>query len=86
MKPELGVDSEVRIIRVKDVVKMTGLSRSTIYDRINSMSPRYDKDFPRPRKLGGNSVGWLSCEMQQWVSSREVVQRLKSCDRGGGGE
>ncbi|MYM75598.1 AlpA family phage regulatory protein [Duganella sp. FT134W] len=36
------------ILRRKQVEARTGLSRSTIYEKINKKSPRYDHTFPRP--------------------------------------
>jgi predicted DNA-binding transcriptional regulator AlpA len=41
-----------KIIRLKRVIELTGLSRSTIYDRINPKSKRYDISFPKSIKLG----------------------------------
>src|SRR5256885_4180440 len=34
--------------RLKDVIRITGLSRSTIYGRINKTSSQFDPTFPRP--------------------------------------
>lgn len=48
-----------RVLRIREVQSRIGLSRSTIYDRMNPMSPRYDKSFPRPVKLGMSAVGWI---------------------------
>ena len=53
-----------RFLRKKEVVEMTGLSRSTI--------DRYvEKDmFPKPRRIGPNSVRWLLSEILVWMASR----------------
>jgi prophage regulatory protein len=58
--------SEVKlnILRLKDVMARTGLSRSTIYAYIA------DKKFPKPFKIGERAVGWYEHEIDQWVSCR----------------
>lgn len=40
-----------RVLRFKQVLERVGLSRSTIYDRMNPASPRYDSSFPKPMKM-----------------------------------
>ncbi|WP_231982598.1 helix-turn-helix transcriptional regulator [Pseudomonas mucidolens] len=42
-----------RILRLKQLSERIGLGRSTIYDRMDAQSPRYDATFPKPIKLGG---------------------------------
>lgn len=53
-----------RIIRLPEVIALTGLSRSSIYRKIS------DKRFPRRISLGGNAVGWAEGEIQQWILDR----------------
>lgn len=65
-------DGVLRILRIKQVQDRTGLSRSTIYDRINSRSPRYDGGFPKPVKIGLSAVGWMECEVNAWISARSA--------------
>nr|WP_296278064.1 AlpA family transcriptional regulator [Pseudomonas sp. UBA7530] len=60
----------MRILRLKQVQERTGLSRSTIYDRINIKSPRYDKAFPKPVKIGLSAVGWLEESVNDWIKKR----------------
>ena len=60
-----------KIIRIKDVVSMIGVARSTIYDWINSESPRFDSTFPKPIKLGKNSVGWIQHQLIVWIESKQ---------------
>ena len=60
-----------KIIRIKDVVSMIGVARSTIYDWINSESPRFDSTFPKPIKLGKNSVGWMQHQLIAWIESKQ---------------
>lgn len=63
----------LKIIRLKTVQERTGLSRSTIYDKINPKSPRHDPTFPKQVNLGIGSVGWYESELIHWIESRKPV-------------
>lgn len=52
------------ILRLPEVIKETGLSRSTIYNLIKEGS------FPPPIKLSSRASGWLSDEIEHWKASR----------------
>ena len=65
----------VRVIRRKELQEMIGVSRSTIYDWLNPKSPRFDKEFPKPFKLGAISVGWLLYDVCEWIQGRSEVGR-----------
>lgn len=52
------------ILRLRPVMDISGLGRSSIYNYIKA------GNFPRPRKLGARSVGWLASEIFEWVASR----------------
>lgn len=58
------------ILRRKQLESRTGLSRSTIYGRINPNSPSYDQTFPKPIELGAHSVGWLEHEVDAWLAAQ----------------
>jgi prophage regulatory protein len=58
------------ILRLPTVRRRVGLSRSTIYDRLDPESKRYDPSFPKPISLGSRAVGWLSTEVDAWLLSR----------------
>ncbi|MBP1146757.1 MULTISPECIES: helix-turn-helix transcriptional regulator [Pseudomonas] len=70
MNQENSSTPAVRILRLKQVLDRVGLSRSTIYDRLNEKSPRYDHSFPRPVSLGGAAVGWLEADVSDWIQSK----------------
>jgi prophage regulatory protein len=56
------------IIREKALLKLIGNpGRTTLW--------RWEKNgqFPRRRKLGGRSVGWLRNEVLEWIASRPQV-------------
>ncbi|WP_089646859.1 helix-turn-helix transcriptional regulator [Escherichia coli] len=65
-----NIPDSPRILRLKDVMKKMGISRSTIYDWLNPKSPRYDGTFPKQKRLGKQSVGWLESELNEWVMRR----------------
>ncbi len=54
-----------RILRLKEVIAITGLSRSTIYAEIAK------GEFPKQVQLTGNrAVGWHENTIIQWIESR----------------
>ena len=59
-----------KMLRMKQVVEYTGLSRSTIYDMMDVKSPRHDPTFPRGIKLTEATVGWLESEVNAWIDSK----------------
>ena len=58
-----------RLIRRKEVEKMTGLKRSSIYLKIK------EGDFPKPIKLGMRAVAWLEADVMQWIESKVTESR-----------
>lgn len=52
------------ILRRGDVERITGLPRSTIYEKIKK------GDFPQPIKISVKSVGWLKSEIDNWLNAR----------------
>ena len=61
-----------RILRRPEVEAVTGLSTTTIYERMALGT------FPRPIPLGAKSVGWLETEILTWqrarIAERESTQ------------
>ena len=62
----------VKMLRIKDVMEKLGIARATIYDWLNTKSPRYDPTFPIQRRLGTKSVGWLESELDDWLNNRPI--------------
>lgn len=60
------------ILRVPEVCARTGLSRSTVYDKQNPKSERYDSTFPKKIRLSQKTVGWSEHEIGLWLTSRQV--------------
>lgn len=57
----------IRIIRIKKLQEIIGLSRSTIYEKMNKKSKRYDQNFPKPIKLSSSAIGWLISDIEAWL-------------------
>jgi prophage regulatory protein len=70
--PEMLKQRELQILRRREVEKLTGLGRSTIYREIS-----LDR-FPKPIKLNpnGTSVGWLASEIYAWIEARIADSRV----------
>lgn len=60
------------ILRLPDVIKQTGLSRSSIYLRIAN------HDFPESISLGGRSVGWLQQAIDEWILEKIEASRINN--------
>ncbi|RZO86146.1 MAG: AlpA family transcriptional regulator [Oceanococcus sp.] len=54
----------ISILRLPEVRARTGLSRSTIYQRMSK------GEFPSPVSLGDRAVGWVEQEVEQWIADR----------------
>ena len=52
------------LLRLPEVTKRTGLSRSTIYAYIER------KEFPKPVKIGLRAVAWLETDINTWILER----------------
>jgi prophage regulatory protein len=64
------IQTALTILRRKQVEARTGLSRSTIYDRMK------EGTFPKPIVLGGGrAVGWLEQEISEWVAALVAKSR-----------
>jgi prophage regulatory protein len=57
------------ILRIPTVKARTGLSRSSIYQRVT------DGSFPRPISLGARAVGWVESEIEGWISQKITESR-----------
>ena len=55
-----------RVVRLREVMEITGLSRTTIWRRAR------DGSFPSPIRLGGEhtrAVGWWEQDVYDWIDS-----------------
>lgn len=62
----------LRILRMTELTVMLGISRFSIYEKLNPRSKYYNPDFPKPIKLGASSVGWQYASVEKWLTSRMV--------------
>lgn len=60
-----------KVLRMKGVVEMTGLSRSAIYKKVA------DNQFPRQIKLGARASGWLLDEVTGWLNNQIAISRAE---------
>jgi len=58
-----------KVLRLPEVIRSTGLARSTIYKLIA------EKNFPKQIPLGVKSVGWLESDIEKWIQER-VSKRI----------
>ncbi|RME59835.1 MAG: AlpA family transcriptional regulator [Caldilineae bacterium] len=65
-----------RLLRLKSVLDLTGLSRSRVYELIAAGA------FPAPVKIGARAVAWRASEIAAWIDSRPPARRA-SGDPGG---
>ncbi|EJF7263476.1 helix-turn-helix transcriptional regulator [Vibrio parahaemolyticus] len=56
----------IRLIRLNEVLAMTGLSRSGMYRSIEK------QQFPKQVSLGDRAVAWVESEVQAWVVDKVV--------------
>lgn len=68
----------MRLMRLQEVISVTGLSRPTIYKRMAGGT------FPLSVPLGERAVAWVESEIHEWIMARieerdGVVQAEPTC-------
>ena len=58
-----------KILRLPIVLDRTGLSRSTVYQRVT------EGKFPRPVSLGARAGGWIETEVEEWIARQIEASR-----------
>ena len=53
-----------RLLRIAEVMEITGMKRSHIYHAVRHY------DFPRPLKLGPRASAWVESDIHKWIKSR----------------
>lgn len=56
--------AEMQLLRLPDVLRQTGVSRSSIYARIRA------GQFPRPIALGPRTSAWLATDVTAWIEQK----------------
>lgn len=67
---EAEISAVPRLLKLADVIKLTTLSRSSLYRFV------LDGKFPAPLALGDKSRAWLESEVVAWIKSRAKIAVL----------
>lgn len=54
------------LIRLRETIRRTGLSRGTIYRKMA------DGSFPKTVKIGDNSVAHYESDIDEWIATRRA--------------
>lgn len=60
----------MKFIKLKEVQRITSLSRSLIYKKIQ------ENRFPKQIKTSDNSTAWLEEEIYQWMKARIKLRKM----------
>ena len=58
-----------RILRLRTILAMLGISRSSLYKKISQGT------FPTKIKLGPRAVGWLEADIDDWIDHQIALSR-----------
>lgn len=61
----ISIPRGARVLRIKDVIDRTGLSRSTLYALMKS-----DPSFPQKVSLSARTTGVIEYQLDAWIASR----------------
>lgn len=56
-----------KMLRIKELTARVGLSRSSVYSKMDPASAAFDPTFPKQIKLGSRAVAWLEEEVDAWL-------------------
>jgi prophage regulatory protein len=67
-------EPSARIVRMQELMTLTGLGRATVYQRLKS-----DPAFPKPIKLSDSNarsapIGFVLSEVQSWIQGRMAAR------------
>lgn len=68
-----------RAIRLPEVLRMTGVSRSAWYALLNPKLPTYDSKAPQPFKLGSSRrspSAWWAWEVLAYLQAKSIATRV----------
>lgn len=63
------------LLNIKQVAQRIGLSKSSIYRRLNPKEKLYDPNFPKPVKIGDTTTRWVECEIEAWL--QEIIEHRR---------
>ena len=65
--------SPYQLVRISEVIKLTGYRRSSVYNLMSPSSPQFDPTFPKQVSLssgGKGAVAWVLAEVEAWLQAR----------------
>ena len=65
----------ISMIKLPTLLSGTALSKTLVYDKMDTNSPRYDPTFPKQVKIGPKAVAWVESEVDQWIEQRIAASR-----------
>lgn len=71
-----GAPRADRFLRLPEVLKRSGLTRSTLYRKID------EGTFPRQVTIGLRCIGWRESELDRWAESPSSYRKPEIPDRG----
>ena len=63
-KKETAMTANDRMLRLTEIVELTGLSKASVYRRMK------DSNFPKPRAMGPRAVRWSAAAVESWLCER----------------
>jgi prophage regulatory protein len=63
------LDKALRILRMKQLIERTNLSRATLYVLMAT-----DPTFPKKLKLTARSIGFIESEVDGWIEARAQLR------------
>ncbi|MEH8124075.1 AlpA family transcriptional regulator [Aeromonas veronii] len=58
----------MKLLKLKDVISMTSLSKASIYRQVNAGT------FPAPVRTGPRSVAWVVSEIESWIEEKRNLR------------
>ncbi|MCH7347788.1 AlpA family transcriptional regulator [Aeromonas sp. MR7] len=58
----------MKLLKLKDVIAMTSLSKASVYRQMN------DGTFPASVKIGPISVAWVGSEIELWIEEKRNLR------------
>jgi prophage regulatory protein len=71
-----GVSRADRFLRLPEVLRRSGLTRSTLYRKID------EGTFPRQVTIGLRCIGWRESELSRWAESPSSYRQPEMSDPG----
>lgn len=62
------------ILRVKEVLKMLKISRSSFYNKLNKKSKYYDPNFGPLIRIGKGAVGMRVSDLKRWLNNQPIKE------------